>query len=73
MRRAEPVPLTQEQRRQLERYANGRRVAVRLALRARIIVLAADGLENKRIAGVHPKTETDESGTIFSEWKRSPR
>ncbi len=23
--------------------------------------------------GVHPKTETDESGTIFSEWKRSPR
>ena len=50
MRRAEPVPLTQEQRRQLERYANGRRVAVRLALRARIIVLAAAGLENKRIA-----------------------
>ena len=50
MRRAQPVTLTAEQQGQLERYANGRRVAVRLALRSRIILLAADGLENKQIA-----------------------
>ena len=42
MRRAQPVTLTAEQQGQLERYANGRRVAVRLALRSRIILLASD-------------------------------
>jgi transposase len=50
MRRAQPVTLTAAQGRQLQRYARGRRVAVRLALRARIVLLAADGFENKQIA-----------------------
>lgn len=50
MRRAQPVTLNAAQRRQLDRYARGRQVAVRLALRARIVLLAADGFQNKQIA-----------------------
>ena len=50
MRRAQPVTLNAAQRRQLGRYARGRQVAVRLALRARIVLLAADGFQNKHIA-----------------------
>ncbi len=50
MRRAQPVTLNAAQRRQLGRYARGRQVAVRLALRARIVLLAADGFQNKQIA-----------------------
>ena len=50
MRRAQPVALNPTQRRQLQRCARGRRVAVRLALRAKIILLAAEGFENKQIA-----------------------
>jgi transposase len=50
MRVATAISLTEEQREQLERYARGRSVSVRLALRARIILLAANGLENQVIA-----------------------
>ena len=50
MRRAHSVTLNTAQRRQLGRYARGRQVAVRLALRARIVLLAAAGFENKQIA-----------------------
>ena len=50
MRRAPQVTLTETERRQLNRYASGRRVAVRLALRAKIVLLAADGRQNKQIA-----------------------
>ena len=50
MRRAQPVTLNRAQCKQLDRYARGRQVAVRLALRARIVLLAAHGLENKQIA-----------------------
>lgn len=50
MRRAQPVPLTATQRKQLLEYANSRRGAVRLAQRARVVLLAADGLENIQIA-----------------------
>ncbi len=50
MRRAQPVTLNTAQCKQLDRYARGCQVAVRLALRARIVLLAADGLENKQIA-----------------------
>ncbi len=55
-----------------------RRLAIALGLTA-VVVLAAFGwrfqqsAESGRPTGVHPKSETDESGTIFSEWKRSPR
>ena len=49
MRRAAPIVLTDEQREYLERLSHGRRVSVRLAQRASIVLLAADGLENKQI------------------------
>ncbi len=50
MRRAQPVALNPAQRRQLGGYARGRRVAVRLALRAKIVLRAAEGFENTQIA-----------------------
>ena len=49
MRVAPAISLTVEQRRQLESYARGRRVAVRLSLRARVILLAAAGWQNGQI------------------------
>jgi transposase len=50
MRVARVISLTEQQRHQLEGYARGRSVAVRLALRAKIVLLAAQGLENLEIA-----------------------
>lgn len=50
MRRATPIVLEPSQREELERLARGRRVSVRLAERARIVLHAADGLENQQIA-----------------------
>jgi transposase len=56
--------LTTDQRRQLQRYARGRRVAVRLALRAAIVLLAANGLENKQIA-----TQLSVSRQLVARWR----
>jgi transposase len=50
MRVACPIVLTTEERKPLERCARGRSIAVRLAMRARIILLAATGKRNKDIA-----------------------
>lgn len=50
MRRATPIVLTDEQREELQKLAKGRRVAVRLAERAQIVLHAADGWQNKQIA-----------------------
>ena len=50
MRRAPLITLSASQRKQLHGYARGRRVAVRLALRAKIILLAAEDWQNKQIA-----------------------
>jgi transposase len=50
MRVAAAISLTEQQRQQLEGYARGRSVAVRLALRAKLVLLAAEGLENRQIA-----------------------
>ena len=49
MRRATSIVLTDEQRDQLQRLSRGRRVSVRLAQRASIVLLAAEGLENRQI------------------------
>jgi len=49
MRRATPIELTKSQRAELERLRRGRRVSVRLAERAAIVLHAADGLENRQI------------------------
>lgn len=53
------IDLTKEERRELEGLAGRRRTAQGLARRARIVLLAADGLENKQICaelGVDPNT-----------------
>jgi len=49
MKRAISIVLTDQHREELERISRGRRVSVRLAQRASIVLLAADGLENKQI------------------------
>ena len=64
MRRAQPVTLNTAQCKQLDRYARGRQVAVRLALRARIVLLAAHGLENKQIA-----TQLGVSRQLVARWR----
>ena len=50
MRVAAPVELSPEQRSALERMARQRSLPVRLVERARIVLLAAEGLENNQIA-----------------------
>jgi transposase len=52
MRRAVTITLDTLERAHLERLKNGRRVAVRVAERAAIVLLAADKLENQEIAAV---------------------
>lgn len=52
MRRATPIVLTESQREPLERLRRGRRVSVRLAERAAIVLHAANGLENRQIGEV---------------------
>ncbi len=49
MRQATSIVLTDEQREELQRLSRGRRVSVRLAQRASIVLLEAEGLENKAI------------------------
>ena len=47
---AEPIPITELQRRTLERWLRAQRTPQQVALRARIILMAADGAANNRIA-----------------------
>jgi transposase len=51
MRTASVIELTDEQRQQLQRWTRSSTVSVRLARRARIILLAAEGMDNHQIAG----------------------
>jgi hypothetical protein len=50
MRTAPVVKLTDEERTQLEKYSRGRSVPVRLVQRAKIILMAAENLQNIDIA-----------------------
>ncbi len=50
MRIAPPISLSEESRKQLQQQARGRSVPVRVALRSRIVLLAADRLQNLQIA-----------------------
>jgi transposase len=52
MRVAKAVMLTEEQRTQLQRWARGRSTPARLVLRAKIVLLAAEGKRNDEIAAV---------------------
>ncbi len=51
MRTASVIGLTDEQRQQLQRWTQSSTVSVRLARRARIFLLAAEGMDNHQIAG----------------------
>jgi transposase len=50
MRVAQPIILTAEVRRKLEQYSRGRSTSARVVLRSHIVLLAAEGLQNKQIA-----------------------
>jgi DNA-binding NarL/FixJ family response regulator len=50
MRLAQAITLDRPSRHELERNARGRSIPVRVAVRSRIVLLAADGLQNKQIA-----------------------
>jgi len=50
MRVARPIVLEADVRRKLEQQARGRSTAARVVLRSCIVLLAADGLQNKQIA-----------------------
>lgn len=59
MRRAVAITLSDEERKTLRRWARSRTAAARLVSRAQMILLAADGRENREIAdqlGVHRTT-----------------
>jgi transposase len=59
MRVALPVKLSEEERRQLLTWSRGRSTPHRLVLRSNIVVMAADGLQNKSIAeSLHARPET---------------
>jgi transposase len=58
MRVAPPIDLTEEQATQLRSWSRGRRTEARLVRRAKIVLLAAEGKQNKEIAevlGVMPR------------------
>jgi FixJ family two-component response regulator len=50
MKTARTIELEVDERRQLERWSRGRSTPARLVLRARIVLLAANGAMNKNIA-----------------------
>jgi transposase len=50
MRIAEPIVLGEDVRRKLEQQSRGRSTQARVVLRSRIVLLAAEGLQNKQIA-----------------------
>ena len=50
MRTASVIELTDEQRQQLQRWVRSNTASVRLARRAKIILLAAEGMDNRQIA-----------------------
>ena len=52
MREAKTVILSEGERRTLEQWARGRRTPVRVALRARVVLLASEGKQNREIAAL---------------------
>ena len=70
---APPVSLTEEERNQLESYVRSRSMPSGLSTRFKIILLAADGMGNrrsaKRLACRDPPLENGESDTLKMVWK----
>jgi transposase len=56
MKVAASIVLSPEERAELEKLARGRKVAVRVAERARIVLLAAEGKQNREIAEISGAT-----------------
>ncbi|HTM12361.1 MAG TPA: helix-turn-helix domain-containing protein [Bryobacteraceae bacterium] len=59
MRVAQPASLNPDQRRILQQQARGRSLPARIVERARIVLRAADGLQDKEVAaelGIQPET-----------------
>ncbi len=50
MRVAQPIVISEEVRRKLEQQSRGRSTPARVVQRSRIVLLAADGMQNKQIA-----------------------
>jgi hypothetical protein len=65
MRVAETIELDEDTERELRVLAKGRRVEARLQQRARIILLAADGVQNKDIAA-----EVDLDRRQVAQWRQ---
>jgi len=65
MRVACKITITDEERRTLVRWSRGRRTPARLVMRAKIVLLAAEGKQNKDIG---PKVCTDQQ--TVSRWRR---
>src|SRR6202050_4203385 len=65
MRVAPPIGLTSEQRQELEQCARARSLSVRLVERARIVLLAAAGKQDKDVAA-----ELGISGQKAAAWRR---
>lgn len=65
MRVAAQIELTDEQRRTLRRWSRGRATPARLVRRARMILLASEGKENREIAA-----ELGVDRTIVGRWRR---
>ena len=49
-RPTQPIMLTEEERQKLQQWARRPKTAERLALRARIVLGCAEGLENRQVA-----------------------
>ena len=64
MRIAPQVVLTSEQRATLEAYARGRRTPARVVLRARIVLLTAEGKQDLKIARLLSIVPRGASGTV---------
>jgi len=64
MRVAKPIVLEAEMRRKLEQQARGRSTPVRVAMRSRIVLLAAEGLQNEQIA-----TRMDTAPRTVARWR----
>ncbi len=56
MKVAVSIPLSPEERSELEKLARGRKVATRVVERARIVLLAAEGKQNREIAEISGAT-----------------
>ncbi len=68
MRVARPVELNPEQRGMLELHARARSIPARLVERARIVLRAADGIQDKQIAGELGITPAKQHDGVIGFW-----